>query len=234
MVSRLPIFAILIILKRLASSSFQDFFYFFMTWSATQSRSTITNMLNSYPITELYTWGNIHNMINRDMFLYFIDIAGSLQNKDALFYKSFGIVLQRNTGAYNQFNDAYETLLLLANNDHNLSTLVVKVLDIYYFPKKRDDAIADLSQMTDTPGKEKQITQMIHFLKIIVKNFGQVEIFTELFGQPICQQHNSAKPKYVPDGMVVQPSCISHYECQQCKAAVIVACFAGFGTSITI
>lgn len=233
-ITHIPIFAVLIILQKLASTSFRDFFSFFMTWSATQSKSTVSTMLRSYPIPELYTWGNQYDTTNRDVFHYFMDIAGSLHNEDALFYKSFKIVLQRNTGCFNQFNHAYESLELLANNNHNLSTITVKVLDIYYSPEKREKAIHDLAHMTTTPEKVKHIRHLIRLLKIIVRNYWPNELFTELFGPPICQQHNHAQPKYVPDGMLIQSSRISDYECQQCKVAIIVACFAGFSQSATM
>lgn len=232
----MPIFAILLILEQLATTSFVDFYTFFKTWSQTQKRMTVRHMLSYYPTRELYRWGKNTNKSVTDMLLHFMEISGSYyDNTDALFFTNFRIILQRNIGLYNRHNESYETLCNLAENDHTLSSITTKVLDIYYCPEKRAASIDNLIEMLTKPDTAKKFPTTIQVLRTVAKSVWPNHIFTELYGPSICNQHNeNSHPHFVSDGMPIQSHLIYDYACPRYKVAIIVAYFADLSQSTNI
>lgn len=163
-ISEIPIFAILLILEHLASTNFVDFFNIFKTWSATQRTTTIRDTFTYFPVEELYTWGRHSNITARNMLLQFMQIAGSYGSNKAIFYVQFRIVLQRDNELFGHYNQSYGMLRELSGKNHILSKITINVLDIYYFPGKRQDAITELTKMTRDPTITKAIPRMIQML----------------------------------------------------------------------
>lgn len=98
------------------------------------------------------------------MLLQFMQIAGSYGSNKAIFYVQFRIVLQRDNELFGHYNQSYGMLRELSGKNHILSKITINVLDIYYFPGKRQDAITELTKMTRDPTITKAIPRMIQML----------------------------------------------------------------------
>lgn len=233
LISELPVLVIVIILQQLASEEFEDFLNFFKILAQSQNREAISRIMSCYPVQDLYRWGHHSNIAKRNMLYWFMMTVASpsINNYDALFYIHFRIIMQKNSGCFHLFNNSYEVIQLLANGNHILSDFTVKILDIYYHPWRREEAVNKLALMATHTKTMRQIPIFIQSLHMIAKSVWPNEVFEELFGPPICLQSKSdSKRHYQPDGLPIQPSCMYNYACEQCKVAIIVACLADYNS----
>lgn len=220
----LPLNIIIIIMQKVSSQNFLDFFNLFLLWSATQKQSIIRILLDNYPLEELYCWGHEVHRPRETMFLRFMRIAKNLKNKDAMFYLAFTSVIFRRYEDYKDFGAAYKELDYMSTKNHPNSMLLKSMMDIYYFPDKRHGAISTIFNLATSSTRIK-IPKMIRTFRIITRAIYPDTFFDQILAPPICNKYSTDEEKhYHPDGMPVYSHEIDNFTCNNCKVAVIFAC----------
>lgn len=221
----LPLHLIIIIMQKISSQNFLNFFNFFLAWSATKRQPTIQMLLDNYPIDELYFWGHDIHRPHETMFLRFMKISRYLKNKDATFYLVFKSIMIRRYEEFKDFGGAYEELESLSMNNHTKSMLLKSLLDVYYFPDKRHVAVATIINLATNCMTRIQIPRMITTFKTITRAIYPDTMFDQILSPPICNKYNTLEEKhYKPDGMPIYSQEINNFSCNYCKVAIIFAC----------
>lgn len=108
----------------------------------------------------------------------------------------------------------------------------MNLLDIYFFPKKRQDAVNIIINMITSPGTNNMIHGMIKSLQTIAGEIYPETIFGPLSGKPICTNSYPNEDKhYQSDGYPVLPQQMNDYTCLKCKVALLFGCLSAYHTS---
>ena len=214
-----------------SSERFKHFFNFLIFWIKDQNDATVRALLNHIPIHQLYQWGHVINKPDESMFTYFMTMAQRLGNLDAEFYWVCKSVVLRNHVCYDVLDISYKIIQDLSTRGHMLSYLFKNMMDIYFFPKKRSDAVTAIAQMITTPMTKPKISGMILALKKIGGHIYPDTIFEKLTGSPICNAQLLNKDNhYTPDGYPVHPDQMDEFTCLHCKVALLMGCLSAYLT----
>ncbi|KAL1817353.1 hypothetical protein DCAR_0728163 [Daucus carota subsp. sativus] len=227
----IPLRTVALILMKTSSERFKHFFNFLIFWIKDQNDATVRALLNHIPIHQLYQWGHVINRPDESMFTYFMTMAQRLGNLDAEFYWVCKSVVLRNHVCYDVLDISYKIIQDLSTRGHMLSYLFKNMMDIYFFPKKRSDAVTAIAQMITTPTTKPKISGMILALKKIGGHIYPDTIFENLTGPPICNaQLPNEDNHYTPDGYPVHPDQMDEFTCLRCKVALLMGCLSAYLT----
>lgn len=228
----IPLNAVVAILMILAINRFQDFFNFYIYWIKDQTDATIKALLDQIHVQQLNLWGNKVYRPQESMFTYFMNMSQRLGNNDVEFYWASKSIILRNHINHDILDYSYTIIKQISERGHMISILFKNMLDIYFFPNKRKDAVTSIINMITTPRTEKTIIAMIMALRSIADEIYPETIFGPLTGTPICSySHQIEHNHYQPDGYPVIPDKIYEYACMECKVAVLFGCLSTYLTS---
>ncbi|KAK1372316.1 F-box domain-containing protein [Heracleum sosnowskyi] len=225
----MPLSSIALILMKTANARFKEFFDFLIFWIKGQTQKTVKDLLDHIPIQELYHWGHDMRRPNESMFTYFMAMAQRLGNMDAEFYWVCKSVVLRNHVYYDILEYSYKIIKDLSEKGHMLSLLFKNMIDIYFFPQKRENAVNAIIFMITLPETKQKIPGMIMALKKIGGQIYPDTIFDALSGTPICTAHlPSEDTHYQPDGYPAHPDQMDDFTCLQCKVALLMGCLSAY------
>lgn len=92
------------------------------------------------------------------------------------------------------------------------------MLDIYFFPEKREDDVTVLINMISSPGTKNTMTVIIMSLKSIVGEIYSETVFGPLSGMHICTfSYPNEDNYYQSHGYPAHPEKVNDYTCLKCK-----------------
>lgn len=231
LVHDIPLNVISTILMKLAEHTFRDFFNFYICWSKGQTERTVKVLLDQIPIQKLYHWGYKVNKPKESMFAYFMTMSQHLGNNDAEFYFASKNIILRNHIHYDNLEYSFTSIKNMSARGNMISMLFQNMLDIYFFPVKRQDAVVALINMIMTPGTKKIIIDKIMVLRSIAAEIYPETMFGPISGTPICNySHQIEDNHYESDGYPVHPEQIDDYTCLPCKIALLFGCLSAYLT----
>ena len=81
-----PIDIIIIVMKKVVSVSFTDFFNLFKAWARAQRRSTVVRLMEALPLHDLYWYADAGSAADTSSFRQFFGIAVDLGMDDAILF----------------------------------------------------------------------------------------------------------------------------------------------------
>ncbi|WOH09900.1 hypothetical protein DCAR_0729360 [Daucus carota subsp. sativus] len=193
-IQTLPLDIVSLLLRTvLAASGFADFYSMLKAWAQAQKKHLILRLLEDFPISGLYRFGNVGSMSDKAAFQQFMIVAEEMDIGDAIVYqRCVNIFL-----GFRNIEASYAALDELSSRGHFLAKIASWLLKILY---RRHTSLSALHALVDihrSPYYAHRIGPALASIKVIYSSIRGSHTLPTVEKKICCPIHSSGGEEFV-------------------------------------